>query len=186
MSFLGNKWPENREGGFVAAAIITAVAAVAGAAEQAKASSDQARTASQVADYNAKLDAANAQQTAMNAQANIQKQRQDDKAFQSSQRAALAASGVLSSSGSPMALQATTAGRQEQDIQQYWQSTQLQETKDYESAQLGVYEGQQESEAYHLQGAAEIFAGIGGAAGSISKAATGIQTNQVAGDAWYS
>lgn len=178
MSFLGNKWPENREGGFVAAAIITAVAAVAGAAEQAKASSDQARTASQVADYNAKLDAANAQQTAMNAQANIQKQRQDDKAFQSSQRAALAASGVLSSSGSPMALQATTAGRQEQDIQQYWQSTQLQETKDYE--------GQQESEAYHLQGAAEIFAGIGGAAGSISKAATGIQTNQVAGDAWYS
>jgi hypothetical protein len=141
--------------------IIEAVAAAASTTVAVEASNKQAEAATQAADYNAKLDVANANQLAMNANANIAKQRQQDQEYQSNQRAALAASGVLSGTGSPMALQATTAGRQEQDIQTYWTSVQEKESQLYSSAEEGVYEGQEEADIYHLQGAADIFKGVG-------------------------
>jgi hypothetical protein len=134
------------------------------------ASSRQASAAAHAADFNAKVDQANAQQLAMDAKANIQKQRQDDTAYQSDQRAALAASGVLSETGSPMTLQATTAMRQEQDIQTYWTSVQEKEGQLYSAAAEGVYEGASEADIYHLQGAADIFSGIGSMAGSVAGA----------------
>lgn len=145
-------------------ALLTASVATAGVSAymSASAASKQASTAAQIANYNAKVDEANAQQLAMNANANIQKQRQDNGTYLSAQRAAYAASGVLSGTGSPMAVLATTAGRQEQDIQQYYASTQEEEQRLYGAAQLGVYEGAEEADMYHLQGAADIFKGIGG------------------------
>lgn len=171
MSFLGNSWPLNRCGGYIAIPyIIEAVVAAASTTVAVEASNKQAEAATQAADYNAKLDVANAQQLAMNANANIAKQRQDDQAYQSNQRAALAASGVLSGTGSPMALQATTAGRQEQDIQTYWTSVQEKESQLYSSAEEGVYEGQEEADIYHLQGAADIFNGVGSMTGDLGKA----------------
>jgi hypothetical protein len=140
----------------------TAVASAAGSAYMsARASSQQATAAAQAADYNAKVDVANAQQLSLDANANIQKQRQQDQEYQSDQRAAFAASGVLSGTGSPMEVQATTAGRQEQDIQQYWTSVQEKESQLYASAQEGVVEGEEEADIYHLQGAGDIFSGIG-------------------------
>src|ERR1039457_4798731 len=150
-------------------ATITATVAAGAAATtmEAVASSRQASAAAQAADYNSKGDQANAQQLAMNANANIAKQRQDDATYQSDQRAALAASGVLSGTGSPMELQATTAMRQEQDIQTYWTSVQEKESQLYSSAEEGVYEGQEEADIYHLQGAADIFSGIGSMVGSV-------------------
>jgi hypothetical protein len=154
----------------VAALVISAVATAASAAEQAHASSMQAKAATQAADYNAKVDQANAQQIALNANANIAKQRQDDQAYQSNQRAALAASGVLSDTGSAMQIEATTAGRQEQDIQTYWTSVQQKESALYSSAEEGVYEGQMQADIYHLQGAADIFNGIAGVASTGAKA----------------
>lgn len=157
--------------GFTVADTIVAATSVAATATSAylsaKASSQQASAAAQAANYNAKLDIANAQQQAMNAQANIAKQRQDDQSYRSNQRAALAASGVLSGTGSPMALQATTAGRQEQNIQQYWTSTQQHEATQYAAAQEGVYEGAEAADTYHLQGAADIFKGIGSIGGEV-------------------
>ena len=140
----------------------TAVAASAGSAYMsARASSEQASAAAQAADYNAKVDVANAQQQALDANANITKQRQQDQEYQSDQRAAYAASGVLSGSGTPMEVQATTAGRQEQNIQQYWTSVQEKESAQYAAAEEGVVEGQEEADIYHLQGAGDIFSGIG-------------------------
>ena len=148
----------------------TSVASAAGGAYMAaRASSQQADAASQAANYNAKVDVANAQQQALNANANIQKQRQKDQEYQSDQRAALAASGVLSGTGSPMEVQATTAGRQEQDIQQYWTSVQEKESAEYAAADEGVVEGQEEASMYHLQGAADILSGIGSMASSFGK-----------------
>ena len=141
---------------------VASVAAAGGAAYMsARASSEQASAAARAADYNAKVDVANAQQLALNANANIAAQRQKDESYQSDQRAALAASGVLSGTGSPMEVQATTAGRQEQDIQKYWASVQEKESQLYASAQEGVVEGQEEADIYHLQGAGDIFSGIG-------------------------
>ena len=140
----------------------TAVAASAGSAYMsARASSEQASAAASAADYNAKVDVANAQQQALDANANITKQRQQDQEYQSDQRAAYAASGVLSGSGTPMEVQATTAGRQEQNIQQYWTSVQEKESAQYAAAEEGVVEGQEEADIYHLQGAGDIFSGIG-------------------------
>ena len=154
----------------------TSVAAAAGSAYMsARASSEQATAAAQAADYNAKVDVANAQQQALNANANIQKQRQQDQEYQSDQRAAFAASGVLSGTGSPMEVQATTAGRQEQDIQTYWASVQEKESQLYASAEEGVYEGQEQADIYHLQGAGDIFSGIGGIDNTISKTYFGNQ-----------
>jgi hypothetical protein len=144
--------------------IIAAVAAVASAAEEANIASKQASTASKVANYNANVDIANAQQQQMDANANIAKQRQDDAAYASKMRAEYAASGVLSGTGSPMVTETTTAGRAEQDIQQFWTSTEEAATTQYESAEMGVMEGSLESETYHLEGASDIFKGIGSVA----------------------
>jgi hypothetical protein len=165
--------------GFTVADTVIAATSVAAAGTSAylsaRASSQQATAASQIANYNAKVDIAQANQDAMNAQANIEKQRTDNASYDSNQRAALAASGVLSGTGSPMALQATTVGRQEQDIQQYWTQTQEQESSQYQAAELGVYEGAQEADTYHLQGAADIFQGVGQMTNSVGLSMTRAQ-----------
>ena len=148
----------------VAALVVAAVAAGASAYESKKASDAQAKLATSTANYNAQVDVANAQQLAMDASANIDKQRRDDASYMSNQRAAYAASGVLSGTGSPMTVEATTAGRMEQDIQQYWTSVQEKESTLYAAASMDVLEGQDTAEIYHLQGTADIFKGIGSVA----------------------
>ena len=169
MSDWPRHWKRNPCGGWVAVPYIAEALVAAGSAVEAKqVSSKQAEAVSQAANYNSKVDVANAQQLQLDADANIQKQRQDDSEYQSDQRAALAASGVLSGTGSPMELQATTAGRQEQDIQTYYTSVQEKESQLYGSAQEGVYEGEEESDIYHLQGAGDIFNGIGGVTKDLS------------------
>ena len=121
----------------------------------------QATYAAKVADYNAKVDIANAQQEAMNAQANIQSQRLKDEAYLSSQRAAYAASGVLSDTGTPMAVQATTAARLEHNIQQYWNQVQQREATGYTQAQMDVMRGKQQAQAYHMQAIGDYFKAAG-------------------------
>ena len=151
--------------------LIPLIMMAASAAMQASAASKQATTAAQIGDYNAKVDIANAEQLAKNANVNIQKQRTENQSYLSSQRAAYAASGILSGTGSPMTVQATTAGRMEEDVQQYWYSVQQKESTLYAAAQLGVYEGHEQASAYHLQGAAAIFKGIGSVAGMMGSGA---------------
>ena len=134
-------------------AIPLAIAATAQAVSsgvQAFEANKNATYAAKVADYNAKVDIANAQQQAMNAQANIQSQRTQGQELLSRQRAAYAASGVLSDSGSALAVQATTAARMEHDIQQYWNETQQKEAQEYTKAQLEVAQGKAQAKAYHL------------------------------------
>ena len=132
----------------------------------------QATYAAKVADYNAKVDIANAQQQAMNAQANIQSERLKGEEYLSHQRAAYAASGVLSDTGTPMAVQATTAARLEHGIQQYWNQAQQKETQEYTQAQLDVMRGKQQAEAYHMQAIGDYFQ----AAGNIANAIAGTPT----------
>lgn len=159
--------------GFTVADTIIAATSVAAAGASAymsaRASSQAATAAAQTADYNAKVDVANAQQQALDANANISAQRQKDQEFQSDQRAAYASSGVLSGSGTPMEVQATTAGRQEQNIQTYWTSVQEKESAEYAAADEGIVEGQEEASMYHLQEAGDIFSGIGNMEGAAVK-----------------
>ena len=133
----------------------------------------QATYAAKVADYNANVDIANAKQQAMNAVANIQSERLKGEAYQSSQRAAYAASGVLSDSGSAMAVQATTAARMEQGIQQYWNEAQQRESTQYAGAQMEVLKGKQQAQAYHMQAIGDYFK----AAGDIANAIQGMPSS---------
>jgi len=164
-------------------AIPLAIAAVGSATAlgvQAYEASKNATYAAKVADYNAKVDIANAQQQAMNAQANIQTQRKEGGELLSRQRAAYAASGVLSDSGSSLAVQATTAARLEQNIQQYWNETQQKESQLYTAAGMEVAKGKAQAKAYHLEAAADMFKAVGsmalafaGGAGSLGSATGG-------------
>lgn len=156
----------------IGAAVVAVVGETVNMVEQSRISKQQASNATKVAQYNADVDVANAQQLSMNANANIAKQRQQDQSYLSAQRAAYAASGVLSGTGSPMTLQATTAGRMEQDIQQNWASVQEKESQLYGSAAEGIVEGQEESDVYHLQSTAAIFQGIGQIANTVGGAAS--------------
>ena len=140
----------------------------------------QATYAAKVADYNANVDIANAKQQAMNTQANITKERISDASYLSSQRAGYAASGILSDSGSALMVQATTAARMEQNIQQQWTTAQQQEAAGYSAAQQSVQQGKQQAKSYHLQEMADIFKGVGslalafaGGAGSLGSASGG-------------
>jgi len=130
----------------------------------------QATYAAKVADYNAKVDIANAQQQAMNAVANIQTERLKNETYLSSQRAAYAASGILSDTGSALGVQATTAARMEQGIQQYWNEAQQRESTAYAGAQAEVLQGKQQAQAYHMQAIGDYFK----AAGDIATAIGGI------------
>lgn len=153
----------------VATAAGSAAMAIQTANTQRRASNMQADAVQQAAAYNAQVDIAQARQVAMDANANIQRERLDNNAYLSKQTASYAASGVLSDTGSPLAVQATTAGRMEQDIQQYWASTQQKEALLYAEAKQGVYEAGQQAEIYHLQGAVAVMNGIGRVIGSIGQ-----------------
>jgi len=164
---------------------IAATAQAVSAGVQAYDASKSASYAAKVADYNAKVDIANAQQQAMNAQANITKERVQNEAYLSSQRAAYAASGILSDSGSPLMVQATTAARMETNIQQQWMTAQQQEATGYAAAEQAVAQGKAQAEAYHLQGMADIFKGVGSIALAFAgaPASTGsLASVQAAGD----
>ncbi len=144
--------------------VASTAAAAYGTYASVQASRKQAAVASSVANYNAKVDVANAQQLEMDSAANVAKQRRDNAVYLASQRAAYSASGVLGGTGSPMAVLATGAGRMEQDIQQYHSDINKKEEQLYESAAQGVAEGGATAEAYHLQGSADLFRGIGSVA----------------------
>lgn len=156
-----------------ATSTVAAGAAVAGTVASAKAARQQASTATQVANYNANLDIAQANQNELNANANITAQRQKDNEQLSVARAQYAASGVMSDTGSPMEVLATSASRDEQNIQQYYAGEQESAQTEFEAAQYGVYTGAEQASAYHLEGAGDIFSGIGSLAnigGSYAKA----------------
>ena len=148
-------------------AIFALVMSLASTALKAGASSDQAKAAAQAADYNASVDRANADQLAFDTSSNIEKERVAGESYMSTQRAQYAASGILSGTGSAMIVQATTAGRMEQTIQQQWTATQEKENLLYGAAAEGVLEGQEAASMYHLQEAADIFQGIGSIASTM-------------------
>lgn len=175
-NWTSNQWPKNRIGGYVAIPIIIAAAA---AAVQVTAANKQAAVATSVANYNAKLDIKNAQQLALNAQANVAKQRTENEAYRSKIRVAYAASGILSGSGTPMSVLATTAGRQEQDIQNYWSSVNQKSDQYYAKAAEGIAEGDAMADVYHLQAASAAIKGIGSMASAFGTGGAGMSSADV-------
>lgn len=150
---------------FVATSI-AAAGMIAGGAMQYKASQDAKHMARAVAKYNADVDIAKAKQIDLDTQANIRSQRAEDKVFTSRQQTAYAMAGVLSS-GSPLSVAATTAGRMEKRIQQAWTGAGHEQQMQYSAAKMGIAYGESQAKAYDLQGASAI-AGTTANVGSLS------------------
>ena len=98
------------------------------------------------------MDIAQAQQLDYNTVANVRNARAEDAVYMSRQATAYASAGVLSS-GSPLAVEATTAGRLEQRVQQEWQNSQQQQQQLYSAAKVGQLYGQAQASAYRTQAA---------------------------------
>ncbi len=138
-------------------------------AKQNKAAGQAAQLAVDTATYNANIDIGQAKQLDLDTKANIRTTRAEDAVYTSRQKTAYAAAGVLSS-GSPLAVEATTVGRFEQRIQQAYSDSQLKQRSLYNAAAQGVMYGeanasaiQTANQAAMLQGGARILSTVGSA-----------------------
>ena len=152
MSFFATgTWVAIGVGASVAAGAASTAMAYSGAQQQ----KGMARAS---AKYNAALDIAKAKQMDLDTTANIKNQRAEDKVYMSQQQTAYAMAGVLSS-GSPLAVAATTAGRLEQRIQNEWQGSVREEEMQYSAAKMGVQYGESQARAYDTQAVGDIMSG---------------------------
>lgn len=110
-----------------AVAIVGIALTIGSMAMQAKAASDAKKLALKTGNQNQQIDEQGARQLEINTEANIRAERKENDVYISRQQAAYSASGVLSS-GSPLDVEATTAGRLEQAVQQRWIDSQVQAT----------------------------------------------------------
>jgi len=140
--------------------VIAASAALTAAsmAKQNSASKKAAKLATDTATYNANIDIAQANQLDLDTNANIRSARAEDKVYISRQKTAYAAAGVLSS-GSPLAVEATTVGRFEQRIQQEYSNSQLKQQQLHGAAAQGILYGEAQASAIKTQNDAAMLAG---------------------------
>jgi len=101
--------------------------------------------------HNAAIDISQAKQLDLDTVQNIRTERAQDAVYMSRQASSYASAGVLSS-GSPLAAQATTAGRLEQGIQQAYVSSQQKQQQMYAAAKVGQLYGSAQAQAYRTEG----------------------------------
>jgi len=140
--------------------VLAASAAMTAAsmAQQNKAAKAGQQLATDTANYNANIDITQAKQLDLDTTANIRAERAQDQVYLSRQKTAYAAAGVLSS-GSPLSVEATTAGRFEQARQQEYVNSQQKQQYLYGAAKEGIAVGQAQSKAIGIQNTANMLAG---------------------------
>lgn len=143
-------------------ALIPLVLSLAAGAMQYSAQQKQAATAQQVASYNSGLDEADAKQIDLDTQENQRQLRHEGRIYVSRQQAAYAAAGVTST-GSPLSVAATTAGRYEQKAQQMFRDSQAKQNRLHSAAQVGLLYGNSQAEGYKLGSYASALNGVAGA-----------------------
>lgn len=104
----------------------------------------------EVADYNARVGLEEAKQIELDAAANYEAMRDEAAIYTSRQEAAYAASGVLNT-GSALAVQAETASRLEQQIQQERNNALREAERHRTTAKLGRIYGEREASAIRTQ-----------------------------------
>ena len=129
--------------------------------------------------HNAAIDISQAKQLDLDTIQNIRTERAQDAVYMSRQASSYASAGVLSS-GSPLAVQATTAGRLEQGIQQAYVSSQQKQQQMYAAAKVGQLYGGAQAQAYRTEGdilrAQNVTNQLQGGANILSTAAGGIKS----------
>lgn len=164
----------------VALVAVTAVALeVTSAVAQKNAADKAASVTRSIAQWNADADASQARQVDINTTQNIDNERTENKAYLSKQRQAYAAAGVQSS-GSALDVQATTAGRLEQRVQQEYNNSLTKQENLYADAGIGKAEGNAQADAYTTEGDIDILNGAAAVAGTLSSyAGAHMQTSSV-------
>jgi len=142
-----------------ATTLVSVGLSVASTIEQKKAANKAAGTATQVANYNASLDRSEAQQIDLDTQTNIDGLRRDASTYMSRQVSSYVGAGVMANTGSPLVVQAATAGRFAMREQQMWADSQAKEQRLESAAQAGIAEGAAQADQYHMQGTAAILSG---------------------------
>ena len=125
---------------------------------QARSGRQSAALAEATAQHNAQIDIAQAQQLDLDTKANIRTMRAEDAVYTSRQKTAYAAAGVLSS-GSPLAVEATTVGRMEQRVQQAWVNSQQKQQELYSAAKVGQLYGRAQADAIRTQTTSAMLSG---------------------------
>jgi hypothetical protein len=150
--------------------VVSAAATAANAMAANKAAKTAAGVDTAVGNYNSRVDEAQAQQTELDAGQNVRAIRQEEGVYLSRQKSAYASAGVLTSSGSPLAAEAHTAGAFEQRAQQEWSNSQRTAAQMRSQGQVGqLYAGAQaqadrtRGTIALINGAASVARDIGGA-----------------------
>lgn len=157
----------------VVVAAVEVAATVASTVVQKRAADAAANTAKTVASYNAAVDQQEANQTDLDAQAKIQAMRRDAATYMSKQASAFAAGGVVATTGSALAVQATTAGRAAMQQQQVWADANAKEQSLAAAGQAGIAEGAAQADQDHMEGVADVMQGAGKVASEVGSAYSG-------------
>lgn len=152
---------------------LSAAATVYGASQQKRAADQAAQVDTAAADYNARLDRAQEKQIDLDTVQNIRTERQNAAMLLSRQAASYAASGVLATTGSPMHVQVTNAGRLEQRIQQQWQDAQFRMQTLESQARMGIAAGAAQAASDRMRGTIALIDGGAKLAGMAFRAYQG-------------
>lgn len=151
----------------IGALAVSAVATGYSAVEQNKAAKNAASVDTATADYNAKYDQSMAEQLDLDTLQNERTERQNDAVYLSREAASYASAGVLSTTGSPLAAQITSAGRFEQQIQQQYVDSQQKQLQYYAAAKVGQLEGSAQASADRMSGTIALINGGASIAGKL-------------------
>jgi len=131
-----------------------------------KGQKDAAKTTAAVGEYNAKISEADAAQLDMEARETLRRRREANTSFLSSQRSKYVASGVVADTGTPLEVQAETAGILELDALDQARQARVQAQRLRTGAVVERITGQAQARAYNtaagvslLQGAASAMRG---------------------------
>lgn len=108
--------------------------------------------------YNAKLDNLDADQLEKDTDVNLALMRQKNKVYLSRQRAGYAANGILNT-GSPLAVQAETAGRLEMGVKQEYINSRRKIDMLHSEADAGLRSSAATAQAYNIQNQAQRLNG---------------------------
>jgi len=161
------------------AAALSAVAyagagmAIAGGLAGKGANDNAAAVAQATAQYNANVDVSQAKQKDLNTLQQIDNERSQNKTYMSQIETSYTGAGVLNT-GSALDVEATAAGRLEQNIQQEYVTSLSEQELLYASADIGIAEGQAQADYYKEMGDMALFNGISNALGFIGKGIAGM------------
>lgn len=154
----------------VAAMAASAAMQASAMAKQNAAAKQSAQLANDTAGYNQRVDEAGASQTELDSDANIASGRKEAAIYLSKQKTAFAANGVLSS-GSALAVEATTAGQLEQRLLQDRTNAGRQAEQQRAAGRMGVLYGQAQASGIMAQNNVDMMRGGAGILSTVASAA---------------